>query len=343
MKSILKIALLGAAVLTSCTQDEVVNQSANMGISFDTYVSKATKALPVSGVAFAEGATMGVYAYNTKAANFSATGIDAITLRPLINEKITKGTTGWTYTNTAYYVKDENMSFLAYAPHSEGVQVADGKLQHQVSTELDQQKDLMIAAPVVDKKWDGNPATVMDKITFTFKHALSQVMFKAKLKEQYTEYTINVNSVTLKSIQSTGKVSLTTDVINWSEQSGSQNYTMSFQTNTLDHTTPTDLKESKGAGDVFMLLPQTLTKTVFTFNITATPTTEGIAAGKTEKIRNFDVVVESGTWDPGKIYAYTATLTMDFDAPAIEFGEPSITEWENATNEEINNDPTPAP
>lgn len=337
MKSILKIALLGAIVLTSCTKDEVVNQNANLAISFDTYIAKSTKTAPTTGTAFADGATMGVYAYNTQAADWSGSGIDAITLKPLINEKVTKeGTGNWTYTNTAYYVKDEKISFLAYAPHMEGVQVADGKLEHQVSTVLAEQKDLMIAAPVTNKSWDGTPTTVMDDITFSFKHALSQVKFKALLNEEYTDYSIKVNSITLKALKNSGKISLTATEINWSDISGSQNYTMNFGENTLT-TTAGELVAAGGEGDIFMLLPQTLTNAVFTFNITATPTAAGTEAGKTTKTRDFDVIVESGTWDPSNIYVYTATLTMDFDAPAIEFGEPTIEEWTAETDVPIQN------
>ncbi|WP_293667067.1 fimbrillin family protein [uncultured Parabacteroides sp.] len=343
MKSIFKFAVLGAIVLTSCTKDEIVNQSTNLAVSFDTYVAKATKAAPITGTSFVAGSTMGVYAYNTEAADWSGTNIDAIVKKPLINEKVTKEDSKWTYTNTAYYVKNEKISFLAYAPYMESVQFADGKLEHQVSTALSDQKDLMIAVPVTNKTWDGNTATTPEKITFAFKHALSQVKFKAKLKEAYTDYTIKVNSITLKAIQNIGKVSLTASDINWSDLSGSQNYTMTFATNTINNTAATELTAEGGNGDVFMLLPQTLSNVTFTFNITATPTTEAANAGKVEKTRNFDVIVSSGTWAASNIYAYTATLTMDFDAPAIEFGEPTITEWSGETGTEINNDPTPAP
>ena len=340
MKNIFKFALLSVIVLTSCTKDEVVNQSANLAISFDTYVAKSTKGIPVTGTSFSEGATMGVYAYNTDNADWTSTNIDSYSSKPLINEKVTNGTAGWTYTNTAYYVKNQKISFLAYAPHKEGVQFANGKLEHQVSTLLSEQNDLMVAAPVTNKTWDGTVGTVPEKIVFAFKHALSQVKFKAALKESYTDYTIKVNSVTLKALKSTGKLSLTATDVNWEEVSGSQNYTMSFADNTLS-TAASALKPSGEGTDVFMLLPQTLEKVAFTFNITATPTEAGTTAGKVAKTRDFDVIVD-GTWASNNIYLYTATLTMDFDAPAIEFGEPSITEWTTETDTPINNDPKPA-
>lgn len=115
---------------------------------------------------------------------------------------------------------------------------------------------------------------------------------------------------------------------------------MSFADNTLS-TAASALKPSGEGTDVFMLLPQTLEKVAFTFNITATPTEAGTTAGKVAKTRDFDVIVD-GTWASNNIYLYTATLTMDFDAPAIEFGEPSITEWTTETDTPINNDPKPA-
>lgn len=342
MRNILLFAALGAVVLTSCTKDEVVNQSANLAISFDSYLAKPTKAKPTSGTSFVEGSTMGVYAYNTKEALWTGSGIEAITSKPLINEKVTKEAAGWTYANTAYYAKNENFSFLAYAPYEEGKQVNDGIMEHLVSADLKDQVDLLVAKPETDKKWDGLVSTTMDKIQFTFKHALSQVKFKAKLKETYDEYDIKVNSVTLKSIQNLGKVSLTADDIKWSDTQGSMNYAMTFGDNQLTSADAVDLTDGTGEGHVFMLLPQTLENVTFTFNITATPTAAGITAGKVEKTRNFDVIVAKGTWEANKVYVYTTTLTMDFDAPAIEFGNPTITEWDAETNEEINNDPTPA-
>lgn len=343
MRNILLFAALGAVVLTSCTKDEVVNQSANLAISFDSYLAKPTKAVPTSGTSFVEGSTMGVYAYNTKGAQWTGSGIEAITTKPLINEKVTKEGDVWTYTNTAYYAANENFSFLAYAPHKSYMQVTDGKMFHDVPILLDQQVDLLVAAPVTDITWDGQVGTKMTDIQFSFKHALSQVKFKAKLKESYDEYTIKVNSVTLKSIKNAGKLSLTSETVSWSETEGNQNYSMSFMDNALSNAQAEELKESKGEGDVFMLLPQELKDVTFTFNITATPTAEAIALGKTQKTRDYDVIVASGEWEPSKVYVYTATLTMDFDAPAIIFGEPTISQWEADTDEEINNDKDPAP
>lgn len=337
MRNILLFAALGAVVLTSCTKDEVVNQSANLAISFDSYLAKPTKGVPTGGTSFIEGSTMGVYAYNTKGATWTGSGIDAITTKPLINEKVTKGADGWTYANTAYYAKNENFSFLAYAPHKETVSVSDGKMGYVVSNELTEQVDLLVAKPVTDKMWDGEVVKPMDKIQFDFKHALSQVKFKAKLKENYEEYTVKVNSVTLKSIKGQGKLSLTSETVTWSEIDGNVNYIMNFTDNTLGNAQAEDL--TAGDGHVFMLLPQDLKDVTFTFNITATPTGDG----KTAKTRDYDVIVASGKWEASKVYVYTATLTMDFDAPAIEFGEPTISQWEAETNEDIDNEPTPAP
>lgn len=338
MKNFLKIALVGAVVLTSCAKEEVLTQRENLAISFDTYIGKPTKGTPVTGTSFSPGATFGVYAYNSGDADFSATSIDSYPKRPLINEKVTKAADKWSYDNTAYYVANEKISFFAYSPHVTNAQFSAGKLQYEVSSDLEQQVDLMSATtPPTNLKWDGNIATAMPDIQFTFKHALSQIKFAAKTEQNYTDYTLSITNITLRNIKNSGSLALTGTDVEWSEQAGSQNYTTGLNANTIKHDAMVDLTST---GDhVFMLVPQTLTDAVFTFKISAVPTTEGTAAGKVEKTRDFDVVVASSTWEPCKIYKYNVTLTLDFDAPAIVFGEPSVTDWQNATDEEINNKP----
>ena len=56
MKKIMMMAAVAAAVLTSCSNSELIELSDSRAIGFETYVGKAsTRGVPVTGNKFADG------------------------------------------------------------------------------------------------------------------------------------------------------------------------------------------------------------------------------------------------------------------------------------------------
>ena len=83
MKKIMMMAAVAAAVLTSCSNSELIELSDSRAIGFETYVGKAsTRGVPVTGNKFADGQSIKVWGFYTDSQmtgttyDATATGID---------------------------------------------------------------------------------------------------------------------------------------------------------------------------------------------------------------------------------------------------------------------------
>lgn len=66
MKKIMMMAAVAAAVLTSCSNSELIELSDSRAIGFETYVGKAsTRGVPVTGNKFADGQSIKVWGFYT--------------------------------------------------------------------------------------------------------------------------------------------------------------------------------------------------------------------------------------------------------------------------------------
>lgn len=322
MKKNLTILAIAAIVAVSCTKSETVEQSSRMAIGFDTYLGKNTKGVPNMGTSFPVGSTMGVFATKTGSA-----------LNEVMNNQlVTKTTgTGWSYSPMKYYEINSTYTFNAYAPYSDKNIASEVALNNYVvSTDISEQVDLMYAQDVVvavdgtgNLTVGGAPA---ENVKFTFKHALSQVKFSAKLKNAPEEGdVIQVASVTIASIKSTGTFTFVTDT--WSvNETPKVNYSLAPTTPVvLNESTMSPLNET--GGDVMMLLPQSGTdvKVSLLLNVKKN--------GETNfKSQTVDATITSLKWERNKIYHYQITVDNgSIQNFPIEFGDPTIDNWDTET------------
>ena len=134
---------------------------------------------------------------------------------------------------TAYYWPQYDLSFIAMTPQTgggiDGITIANatesatgvyanptGTLYLTIPTTLASQKDIMLAAANAkdandETDLDGNSAlNDKDALQLTFKHALSQIVFKGKLEAGSTITKAVVHNIDLCKIANTGSIAIST-------------------------------------------------------------------------------------------------------------------------------------
>ena len=279
--------------LTACTQRDLLDEAQrSTPVTFsvaeietragDTYVTGAED-IPT-------GKSFGVLGY----VGASCTGTPGF----LDNVAVTKTVGGYTY-NTRYWpLEDTNLSFAAYYPHNAGsLNTTDApSITFTVQGTPATQVDLMYAAPLEDKSKGS-------ALSFTFKHALVPITFKAKLSAAGTA---TITKIELTGVANQGTLSLANGTSGtWSGQSttdtGAPTYTLdglnvvisSTTTPTdISTTTPTDI--STDEDDILLMIPQTLGSTA---KITVTYT-----QGGADKFKEYNI---TGEWKANTPVSYT--------------------------------------
>lgn len=339
-------AALAVAALASCTQSETIeeNASAKKAMTFDNaYIGKNTRGVPVEGTAFAEGATMGVVCTE------SSTPI-------MTNQKVEFNAGAWIYSPQQFYELNKTYSFDAYAPWQDitGFTTIDELYKdYQVGSDITKQVDLMYVSNSVQSVWDDASKTPAP-IQFAFKHALAQVKFSARTIADYTtKYDLTITKLVLKSgVQD--KATLTRNTDTWSDPTVELTNCTMNTSQTLDQnmkmiTTTTN--------DVFMFIPQTLTKDIeVEITVNVQHHSGYTDAAVTDKEYTISATIKAETnptlqqkWERNKIYNYQLNLNLDniLNLKSILFDAPTIEEWsaeENINQTVVASTPTtPAP
>lgn len=336
MRKLLFILCFVTALISGCSQTEVLGGDSSVALSFDTHIGKSSRAVAVSR--FKEGDTIGVYMYHTPT-SWETDGIGGSAPALMENVSLRLDAGVWMYSPTLFWKRDEKYTFFAYAPYKEHTNISNGILPYSVGADETRQEDLLYSVPSVqtkDKSWDGS-STVPDKVQFVFTHALSQVKFSVATEYDYSSlYTIELTDIKLNNIYRTGNLNLISEnslVEPWSGQSASGSIVYSPASLALG----VSLQEvTNASGDVWMLLPQTLpadAEVEFTVHLTKVGTTGTAADGD----YTLKAPLTAGSWKHNKIYNYQVTLNMDqiLGVRPIVIGEPEIIPWEEESAQEI--------
>lgn len=361
MKKIMMFAAIAVAALSSCSNSEVVDMSADNAIGFETYVGKiATKGIPVSGVAFADASTMRVWGCTSN--DKLGTDYAAVTgLIPNLNTgtKVSKAAGVWGYTPLAYWKANVAHSFFACSPfiNDSSLSYDQGTIKYIVKDNVSEQVDFMVADPIKNTKWNGSDE--VQSQTFTFHHALSQIKFSAKIvadTEESVAKNIRVKSILMENMEAGETVASTlanTNVVNVIGKTDANAITYAVAaTGTVSgytvtpitpivlpaaSTTPADYTVVNHAdADVLMLMPQTTTGKV---RFTITFVYDNATTSNLEKDASF-ITNAAQTWAPNKIYSYKFDINMPnvMEQKAVVFGEPTIVDWSNDIGDEgLNN------
>ena len=186
MKKFFFLIMTFSAALASCSKNEVVNApGADTPISFYTYTGRApeTKATVATKADLAESGFQ-VYAFMNAAADYVVAGEGTNQdEKPYMNKHVTSSDEGanWTYTGNIYWPASNYLDFVAYGKNANVTEDAyvRTKIYYTIPTTVADQKDLLVAAPVLDRRLPQgqNVAEADEYVALQFSHLLSKVGF----------------------------------------------------------------------------------------------------------------------------------------------------------------------
>ena len=251
------LALSAMALVTGCSNDETIELNNGNAIDFSVTAGKLTRATATT--------TNNIKLFQVWA--YTEDGKPYMT-----RTEVRKAGDNWTYDGTKFW-PDGSLDFVAISPDisasfTAGLTSSNSKnIGYDVE---DGRTDLLYAANYGETKDDHKT----DPVTINFRHALSQIVLKAKLTENST-IDVKINSVKIDSIiykgnlylakkdtdpniSTEGKTDTETDDTwgKWGLASSAQpanfmTYLMTFDEKSLGH-------ESIEIGEPLFLLPQTL-------------------------------------------------------------------------------------
>lgn len=368
MKKYFILAAAALVALAACTKNEIDETTIkNREINFNTVANKATKAEtfygPLSGTTYTYNANdFGVFAWylaegdwNTSAANSSAVAYMG-TGSPLgtpvtVSFNDTKDI--WAPATTYYWPLQGKLTFIAYSPASAatatfsnaGVLTLTG---FTVNTTVANQYDLLYSSIAADKTQNEAYYTDTDNsknsetaeedkgVNIKFKHALSQVIFKAKTADEVYDagLSFKVNSITVNAASTATSMTVTnpTDaqlasaITTWTDPGTNVNFAV--RSTDFPEAANTYLTKtlSDPIGDPLLMIPVTAfagTDPTVTINYTLYRTTDNQSLGSKGVTIHFDDIDDVVTnWQAGKKYVYNLTI----DLQKIYFN-PTVTDW----------------
>ena len=266
MKSKYLAVALSAVALVACNNEEVLEVNQGRGISFQVATEASTRATATTTTSIDNFKVWGF----TESNEILMPGIDVTG----------NNTDGWTYGDAIFWPNAGTVDFYAMTPTECGgtVSVAPGTgkqtiTNFKVNTDVTKQVDLLYALNTDEKKEDHKEGATPVKLNF--RHALSQIVFKAKninehlsvdikgvrvakvftggnfafpTLETTTQLTTTPGNTDTETDESWGKWTLNTE-------KGFYAAGIKETTNIIDNEETMDLTDTNGA---LMLMPQTI-------------------------------------------------------------------------------------
>lgn len=362
---IFAILLTGLAGLGSCSENEkfpVRDKGLLYPIEFGTYLgrtvtSKAGDTFKESGATFVSGDAFAVFSYYHDNGVFSNS---SSTPDFMLNQRVEYDGTAWSYSPIKYWPNEtggnvsadtDRLSFFAYYPPAGGVADTTGIVLRSRGTTnpygensvglpdfyfeqrdtVDRQIDLMFSEFAAGAERNLTKPAVDVPVTFTFKHALSQVSFEVELVSGMT--------MVVKTMTLTGPYGSGTCTLNPSDPSALA-YTWATSGSRRVYT----LENASGDATKLLMIPQPITSE-FVLHLeydlefegadkgddgTSPGTTivysDNVCDARLDKMLDGSGNVVSSTvtsWLPGKKYIYKINPGLD----RIEFSEIVERSW----------------
>lgn len=189
------VAALSAVALTACTNDEVMEVNRGRGITFQVATEASTRATATTTGTIDEFTVWGFTTENGE----NKTLMDALA--------VTKTEETWGYTGTIYWPANP-VDFYSVSPTPESGKVSEGTVSiandaqtisdFTANTDQSKQVDLLYAVNKGEKKADHTASAV----SINFRHALSQIVFRAKNTNE--NLTVTIRGVKVGNIKKTG-------------------------------------------------------------------------------------------------------------------------------------------
>jgi hypothetical protein len=323
MKKSLFLAALATIALASCTQNEDFSQPEKISFNPVNYKAQSTKA-PINGAYYTSSdPSFGIFAFHTDK-GWDVVGTQE-TPNP-INVYIPKSEVSWNDTknewNTAtdaYWPLSGSLTFIGYTPYGVTAEYAkETKTLTIAGFSAANQDDLMYTLPSDAKNLianeenynNGSTAATYDGVPIKFRHALSQIVVKAKVADEYTGATFTINSISLQGMNDNATLTVTesaTPVASWSVTSNDE-----AEFNILSSVTGALSTTATEVGKPVLVIPQALNAQQQKLVISYSMTFNGVKTTTSK-----DVYLNSGTNDAltalamGKKYTLNLTLYAD--------------------------------
>lgn len=391
MKKLFFLAVAAVVALAACTKNEADTTAFEQAkvINFNTVANKATKAYeggPISGNVYSyDLPSFGVFAsYLAKDKTWASDKASATRYMDDVEVKFNDTKDIWAPASTYYWPLEGSLSFIAYSPKAAATAAfaeATGTLTltgFTVNTTVASQVDLLYSSIAADK--DQNESYYQDSdnhkdshkpadsgygegdtgVNIKFKHALAQIIFKAKAADDVyaAGMSFKINTITVNAASTADKMTvdnpadtdLACNVTTWTNPKTPADFAVrsaDFPNATVEAGAANFLTDELSApiGDALLMIPSKKEVTpatdpaTYTFANDPTVTIKYtlyrmdpvLAMGsKTVTIHFDDIDDVVKCWEAGKKYVYNLTI----DLQKIYFN-PTITDWVNGGSQDV--------
>lgn len=365
MKKFFVIAAAALVALAACTKAEIndADYQKSKEINFVTVANKATKA-PITGTTYSYNApAFGVFAWYLETGNWNTSAANGSAVSYMNDVEVSFNDTKdiWTPSSTYYWPLEGKLTFIAYSPKSAATAAFSnaGVLtlsDFTVATTVADQVDLLYSAIAADKDQNDNYYTDNansknsqtaqgDKgVDIKFKHALSQVIFKAKTADEVYNagLSFKVDNITVNAASTATSMTVTNPT---HEQLASAITTWNNPGTNVDFAVrSTAFPEASNAyllntlsdpiGDPLLMIPVESfvgTDPTVTISYTLYRISDNVDLGSKTVTIHFDAADDVvASWEAGKKYEYDLTI----DLQKIYFN-PTIVDWVDGGTQDV--------
>ena len=362
MKRNLFLLGLAVAAMTSCTNDEVLEQAqpTQKAIGFESFVNKETRAVTETDNDITKFYAYGYYNQGTNSGETVFTGTEV--------SRTSTSSTEWTYdlnaetdgNQVAYWTKNI-YQFAGYANGNSASELTGVSFSNVSTTDngsttntptlkiqdytVSDDNDLVAGLTSVDNR---NAIKSSEPVSFTFQHLLSKVKFTVINNDD--KYKMRITSpLTISGVKTIGTCTVTSAGANWtSEEDAETNDNFVPVAATAAGTYIPINTGNEIPSDEYFVLPHQTLSDVVTFAITAefyddnnqvvaTKTFSGktIVNNTVPPANSNESPVSVAQWQPGYVYNYIISLPTA--AKPIVFGDISVVEdWTSGGTIELN-------
>lgn len=375
MKKYFILAVAAVVALAACTKndaDKTAYEQAKV-INFNTVVNKATKTVstvgPISGSTFSStNDNFGVFAYYLSSGTWASHSVTPALYMSDVAVGFDDDVDIWAPTSTYYWPLQGTLTFIAYWPQESataafsdaGVLTLSGFTQ---TATVANQVDLLYSAIANDKDAPDSKYTdtghekdsgTTKGVNIKFKHALSQIIFKAKASNDVyaAGMSFKINSIVVNAASTATSMTVTNpaegdasaDITTWNSPASLIDYNVNARTGVFPNATVggndanflTNDFTTGAIGDPLLMIPSKAEvpasdPVAYTFandpTVTVTYTlyrrSDGLAMGQKPVTVHFNTInSDVKCWEAGKKYVYNLTIDLE----KIYFN-PTITDW----------------
>ena len=374
MKKFFILAATAFVAIAACSKNEADTAAYEQSrvINFNTVANKATKA-PISGTTYSYNLpSFGVFAWYLASGNWDTTAANssAVAYMGTLSESVlgtpvevawneTKNI--WAPSSTYYWPLEGKLTFIAYSPKNAatatfsnaGVLTLTG---FTVNTTVASQVDLLYSAIAADKTQ--NESYYVDTANgknsetaeedkggnIVFKHALSQIIFKAKTADDVYDagLSFKVDAITVNAATTADNMTVTNPteaqlasaITTWTNPKTKGDFAVSTTAFPAASNTYLTKTLSDAIGDPLLMIPVTAfagTDPTVTVTYTLYRRSDNVDLGSKTVTIHFDDIDDVVTnWQAGKKYVYNLTI----DLQKIYFN-PSIVDWADGGSQDV--------